>query len=316
VNGAGTLPSPTEQFSTSVFLQDIERTAAAIQAPYSDAATRAAVAAYTSSFHKGAVLWRATSRPGDALNYRFYERQPSDTIGAAIKAGLLDPDSMAVRLASGWSSLYQNSTELCDFDSEVGLCKTWIYLGGMRPLGEILDAPVVPEAARRRHSQLQDLGLAVVRHVAVDHLHGTMNVYFAVRGPITEAKCRQFVSLAHGDQPSLSVFADMNRYMAPRRFTFSVTANIDDGAIERVGFYALRLPEGEFPAIGPRLTEFFAIAPSRDDEEMNAVAWSFGRDGSNYIKAERSYTGRLVQLMREWNSPMTVVSADTQAAAQ
>jgi 4-hydroxyphenylpyruvate 3-dimethylallyltransferase len=310
------LQRPLHQFSASVFLQDIERTATAIQAPYSPSATKAAVAAYAASFHEGAVLWRATSRPGDALNYRFYERRPTDTVGTAIKAGLLSPDSGAVRLVSGWSSLYQNSTELCDFDSEVGLSKTWIYLGGMRPLSEILGAPAVPETARRRYSEFQDLGLAVVRHVAVDYLQGTMNIYFAAPGPITETQCRQFVSLAHGEQPSPPVFADMSRYMAPSRYTFSVTMNMDDGTVKRVGFYALKLPEGEFPVIGSRLTKFFATAPSRDNEEMNAVAWSFGPHGRNYLKGERSYSGHLVELMREWSSPMTDVSAGTQAVTR
>ena len=35
----------------------------------------------------------------------------------------------------------------------------------------------------------------------------------------------------------------------------------------------------QFPAIGERLATFFRSAPSRDGEEMNAVAWSFGQDG-------------------------------------
>jgi len=47
------------------------------------------------------------------------------------------------------------------------------------------------------------------------------------------------------------------------------------GAVERVGFYALKLSLGEFPTIvDDRLSRFFETAPSYDDEEeMNDVAW-------------------------------------------
>lgn len=77
---------------------------------------------------------------------------------------------------------------------------------------------------------------------------------------------------------------------------------VGNGDIQRVGFYALKLRTGQFPAIGQRLVTFFRSAPSREEEEMNAVAWSFGRGGNDYIKAERSYCGRLVALMKTWNS--------------
>ncbi|MEU5867111.1 aromatic prenyltransferase [Nonomuraea sp. NPDC047529] len=81
--------------------------------------------------------------------------------------------------------------------------------------------------------------------------------------------------------------------------------SVPDGRIRRVGFYALKLPADRFPTIDERLTTFFRSAPSRDEEEMNAIAWSFGPGGNDYVKAERSYTGRLVELMKTWNSPMT-----------
>jgi 4-hydroxyphenylpyruvate 3-dimethylallyltransferase len=97
----------------------------------------------------------------------------------------------------------------------------------------------------------------------------------------------------------------MTAFTAPDGHTFSVTLRIATGEVERVGFYALRLPAGRFPHIGDRLAAFFRGAPSYDQEEMNAIAWSFGEGGSRYLKAERSYCGRLVALMREWSSPMT-----------
>ena len=86
--------------------------------------TRAVIEAYSQSFHEGAVLWRATSRQGDALNFRFYARGPIDTVGIAIKAGLLEPDNALANLVTTWSSLYDGVPEQsCDFDAQKGLAK-------------------------------------------------------------------------------------------------------------------------------------------------------------------------------------------------
>ncbi|GHD76322.1 hypothetical protein GCM10010317_092620 [Streptomyces mirabilis] len=35
---------------------------------------------------------------------------------------------------------------------------------------------------------------------------------------------------------------------------------------------------------------------------MNAVAWSFGSGSGTYIKAERSYCGDLISLIKGWNT--------------
>lgn len=100
----------------------------------------------------------------------------------------------------------------------------------------------------------------------------------------------------------------MEKFTPPDGYTFSVPMAVGDGEMHRVRFYALKLPAARFPAVGERLATFFQLAPSHDDEEMNAVAWSFGPDAKNYIKAERSYCGRLVALMKTSNSPMTEAS--------
>jgi hypothetical protein len=95
---------------------------------------------------------------------------------------------------------------------------------------------------------------------------------------------------------------EMTEYISPGAYTFSVTISPAAGAIERVGFYALKLPAGRFPAIGDRLTRFFSEAPSYDREDMNAVACSLGNGQDTYIKAERSYCGDLVPLLKGWNT--------------
>ncbi|MFJ6893978.1 aromatic prenyltransferase [Streptomyces hokutonensis] len=85
-------------------------------------------------------------------------------------------------------------------------------------------------------------------------------------------------------------------------YTFAVTISPATGWVERTAFYALKLSEGQFPTIGGRLATFFETAPSCDIEDMNAVAWSFGSRSGTYIKAERSYCGDLISLIKGWNT--------------
>ena len=264
---------PSFQFSPAQFLRDMKVTADAIGAAYSEPVTRTALRAYAGSFNSGAVLWRTTDKPGDALNNRFYERRPTDSVATAIRAGLLDPGNTMTGLISSWSSRYRGaSTELCDFDAEHGFAKTWVYLGGTRPVEHVLGAPGVSWALRRHERRFRALGLSSVRHVAVDYRANTANLYFRTSARITWKQIERLISLAYGKPPEASVFSDMQRFTPSDGYTFSVTMAVSNGEIQRVGFYALKLPAGQFPAIGERLATFFRSAPSRDDEEMNAVA--------------------------------------------
>ncbi|KAG4437220.1 hypothetical protein IFR05_007309 [Cadophora sp. M221] len=292
-----------EVFSPERFLEDTKRTAEAIGAPYSEAATKAVLEAYAQSFKDGAVLWRATNRPGDALNFRFYERRPVDTVSIAVKAGFIEKDNIMGTLITSWSSLYTGDgtpEQSCDFDAGTGLTKAWVYMGGMRPIDDILNAEHVPESLKKHGPTFHGLGLELVRHVAVDYYSGTVNIYFRAPGPLNVEQASRFVALA--DCPPLpeAEVMEMRKFLNPTGFTFAVTIKLSTGSISRVGFYALKLPIGSFPEIGSRLATFFSTAPSHDTEEMNAIAWSFGPGGKRYIKAERSYCGRLVPLLRDW----------------
>lgn len=296
------------RFSPEQFLVDAKVAADAIGAPFSEKVTRGVLDAYPKEFRDGAVLWRTTDRPGAPLNYRFYERRPSDSVGTAVRAGLLDAGHPMIGLISSWSSLYGDvSTELADFDAERGIAKTWVFLGGRRPVGEVLRAPDVPEVFRRHEERFRALGLTSVRHVAVDYHSNTANLYFRTSRRITQDVAGDLVSLAGGNAPSPELVADMVEFTPRDGHTVNVTMRASDGEIERIGIYALKLPKGRYPALNDRLATFFRTSPSRDDEEMNAVAWSFGRGGRDYVKAEHSYSGGLVALMASWNSPMTAV---------
>ncbi|MFH8625934.1 aromatic prenyltransferase [Streptomyces vietnamensis] len=292
-----------QQFSASRFLEDVRTTAEAIGAPYSEAATRAVLEAYGPAFAEGAVLWRATDRSDDGLNYRFYARRPMDTVTVARRAGFIAADDPLGDLVQAWNTLYDGTPEQsCDFDAARGLTKTWLYLGGTRPLDDVLGVAAVPDPVREHGPRFHQLGLEYVRHVCVDYSHGTVNLYFRARGPLTEAQCRSFTELAGADAPDEHLYGEMTRFLSQGAYTFSVTLSPVDGTIERVAFYALKLPDGSRPTVGARLTTFFETAPSYDPEEMNAVAWSFGAGSGTYLKAERSHCGDLVSLIKGWNT--------------
>jgi len=151
-----------------------------------------------------------------------------------------------------------------------------------RPVDDVLGVGGVPSLVRERGPAFHRMALDHVRHVAVDYHRGTVNVCFSAPGPISEAQCARCTALAG--------------------YTFAVTISPATGWVERTAFYALKLSEGQFPTIGGRLATFFETAPSYDIEDVNAVAWSFGSRSGTYIKAERSYCGDLISLIKGWNT--------------
>lgn len=275
-------------------------------APYSRSNTIAVLEAYDLSFREGAVLWRTTNRPWDALNYRFYSRRPTDLIRIAVNAGFIKSDNSLARLLQAWSSPYDGRTpeQSCDFDAAKGLTKAWVYMAGFRHLDEILGVDSVPESIRQHANIFRELDLQLVRHVAVDFHSDTVNLYFRVVGPLSKNRAAAFTKLVGASPPEHSDFLDMCNFLDPTGFTFAVTIAFNTGDIERVAFYALGLPSVP-REIGDRLAAFFKEVPSYDAEEFIALAWSYGAGGKNYVKAEKSYCGELVPLLRDWKSNLT-----------
>ncbi|KAG6994063.1 hypothetical protein G7Y79_00047g082890 [Physcia stellaris] len=98
----------------------------------------------------------------------------------------------------------------------------------------------------------------------------------------------------------------MQRFLSPEGFTFAVTLDVGTGTIKRVAFYALGLPLDTFPqGMDGRLKIFFDEVPSRDAELFTAIAWSFGKSDESYVKAEKSYCGGVVPILKEWKSTLT-----------
>jgi hypothetical protein len=291
-------------FSEERFLNDVRKTAAAINAPYSEHAVLEVLKAFKECLTDEAVIWRTTSRPNDKLNYRISIRSGLDTVALAIKAGFVKPDNHLARLIKSWSSLYNGDTEHgCDFDAALaGVAKTWVNLKTLRPVDDVLNADLVPDVVRAHGPTFHSLGLKVVRFVAADYHGNTINLYFRAPGPVTKDQAAKLVNLAQCPPPTEEEFEDMRTYLNPDGFPFATTIEYATGIIRRVAFYALDIPEGKTPTtVNDRMRKFFDIAPSYDRKICRIVAWSFGMGGSKYLKAESSYVGEsgdLLKIMR------------------
>ncbi|KAI0814245.1 prenyltransferase-like protein [Xylaria sp. FL0064] len=287
-------------FASGQFVTDYKKTADLLGAPYSEDILQATLTNFPGLFEQGSVSWRATSRENDQLNYRFYIPSNVDTISLAAKAGYIDPNQPMARLAKSWSNLFNGEpAEWCDFDSESGLAKTWILLKGLRSVDDLLDADAVPESTRAHRETFHKLGLKYCHFVAVDHHSGSLNLYFTVPGPITEAQAAAYTALAGASPPTVEEFADMRKYVPEHRFAFAVTIQGDTGKIKRVSIYALNIPEGPLPATcNDRLHRFFAEAPCYDKQQTRTIGWSYGNGNSKYMKGEASYTGELQNFVK------------------
>jgi hypothetical protein len=293
-------------FSSTQFLTDFKKTASAIDAPYSEPSIQKALAIFEKCFSEGGVILRTTNRPKDVLNYRFYLRERIDTVSIATKAGYIEAGNPIGKLATCWSALWEGNTQQwCDFHPETGLAKTWIYLKGIRPVDDILNAVEVPDSVRAHGPTFHELGLERVRFLAVDYAGSTMNLYFTAPGPVTEEQAAKYTKLAQCDPPTEQEFRDMKAFLSPKGFAFAVTMKYDTGAITRVAFYALSLPGKDLPSVDERVKKFFEVAPNYDKERTRVVAWSFGVGGKKYMKCESSYTGEFSTLLKDVGAPLS-----------
>ncbi|MEV7387080.1 aromatic prenyltransferase [Streptomyces sp. NPDC091215] len=292
---------PTEQeFDSERFRADVRATAAGIGAPIAHHITDTVLDVFRDNFAQGATLWKTTSQPGDQLSYRFFSRLKMDTVGLAVEAGLLDAGHPTVPVVAAWSGLYDGApVQSGDFDAGRGLAKTWVYFGGLRPAEDILSVPALPQPVQARLKDFLALGLAHIRFAAVDWRHHSANVYFRGQGPLDTAQFARIHALAGSPPPAGDLVAEVLAYV-PEDYCVAITLDLHTGGIERVCFYALKVPKNALPRIPERIARFLEVAPSHDPEECNVIGWSFGRSG-DYVKAERSYTGNMAEILAGWN---------------
>nr|2XM5_A Chain A, CLOQ [Streptomyces roseochromogenus subsp. oscitans] len=289
-----------QEFDCERFRADIRATAAAIGAPIAHRLTDTVLEAFRDNFAQGATLWKTTSQPGDQLSYRFFSRLKMDTVSRAIDAGLLDAAHPTLAVVDAWSSLYGGApVQSGDFDAGRGMAKTWLYFGGLRPAEDILTVPALPASVQARLKDFLALGLAHVRFAAVDWRHHSANVYFRGKGPLDTVQFARIHALSGSTPPAAHVVEEVLAYM-PEDYSVAITLDLHSGDIERVCFYALKVPKNALPRIPTRIARFLEVAPSHDVEECNVIGWSFGRSG-DYVKAERSYTGNMAEILAGWN---------------
>ncbi|MGI5119223.1 aromatic prenyltransferase [Marinactinospora thermotolerans] len=294
---------PPNAFSPSRFIKDVQGTATSIGAAFDQERTRRVIDAYEQSFSTGAVLWKTTSRAGDALSYRFYSREPTDTVEIAARAGFIDVRSPLVPLVTSLSAMNGGAAlQSCDFDADRGLAKCWVFLGGMLRLEEVLAVDHMPEALRRQEAALAGRGLEFVRHVSVDFRHQTVNLYFGVLGRFRAGQQAAVAELVHSPPADAALVEEIGGYMREEHYLAALTWSADTGCFERACFYAPHIPEGRIPDVGPRLAGFLRDAPSYDPTDVHIVGWSFGAGGTSYVKGERSYCGDLAGLLRDWRA--------------
>lgn len=297
----------TSDFHPSVFKKDVTSLCSSLKAPYSETILDKVLTAYEPNFHRGAVLWKATSRPEDGIAFRFYERKKVDVVEPAIKANLLAPNHPMIPLIKSWANISPRAISSCDFDPATGLSKTWVWLGGRLSLEALLAAAHVPEPIRALEQKFKAVGLDTVRHAAVDWRTLTINIYFWVKGQINSELANDLLSLSRGGPLTRSELEEIKSFLVPEGFTFATTIKAETGDIKRVAIYALRLDAKRLPKTGERLSTFFTDAKSHDQRDINIVAWSFGggdKGTADYIKGERSYSGELEDVLAGWGSPM------------
>lgn len=289
-----------QSFDRERFRADVRTTAAAIGAPVAPQITDTVLDTFRDEFSQGATLWKTTSRPGDDLAYRFFSRVKTDTVRHAIDAGLLDAANPMVTVVGAWSNLYGGTpVQSGDFDAGSGLAKTWLYFGGLRPAEDILTVPSLTAAVQGRLKDFLALNLKHIRFAAVDWRHHSANIYFRGKGPLDTSQFAHIHALAGGVPPTGDLVSEVLSYV-PEDYCVAVSLDLRTGAVERVCFYALKIPKNAMPRIPDRIATFFKSAPSYDEDECNVIGWSFGRSG-DYIKAERSYTGNMAQVLGQWN---------------
>ncbi|KAJ5312366.1 secondary metabolism biosynthetic enzyme [Penicillium antarcticum] len=289
----------TPVYSRSEFLNDIKKIANATNAAYSESSTVAVLNVFEDYFRNEVIIFRATDRPGDALNYRLFIHKNVDTLSMAKEGKLLDPEHQMLTPLEIWCSLYQNEPQQwCDFDANAGLVKTWLHLVALRPVKELLTAPGIPSTLQSHLPTLQGLGFNMVWFVSVDYHKNTLNIYFLVQGDLSKDQADQITGLAGSEPPTKTEFEDIQKLIDPRGYFVAVTMRYPEATIPRVAFYALNLLPDQVPIKEGPLRQFLDVCPSYDERPAAVLAWSFGQGGDTYKKLELGYAGEFGDSMR------------------
>ena len=294
-------------FSVTRFVSDLERITTSIGAPYSQKQVQEVLETFGDNLANGAVVMRATDRPGDPVNFWAGEYNRTDTISLAVDASIISPTHPSILLLRSWFYMYDNEPEAStDFDTARGLAKTWIYFMRLRPVDEILRVEHVPESFRNHIDKFKLIGARLVYHVAVSYKSTAVNLYLNIPTELTPERCAHIIQtlLPSCSPPTASELEQIMKCVRPNAPTaFAVTMSYPSGTIERLCFYAFMVPKelALSIGIGQRLEHFLKETPCYDENEVINFGWSFGRQGERYLKMDIAYCGGFSDLLGKLN---------------
>ena len=174
-----------------------------------------------------------------------------------------------------------------------------MYQNRLRPLYNVLNQESVPQTIRQHEDKLEGLGLNLVPHVSIDFHSDTVNLYFSLDGPLTDAQAKDYIQLSDSTAPSSEEIKTIQTFIPNSVFVFAVTITVTTWIIERIAICAVGLPENATPPVTERVRTFLDVAPYYDAEVFRVFGWSFGK-GGRYGKMEKSYCGNLQEVIGRW----------------
>src|SRR6185369_6123447 len=283
-------------YEPSRFLRDLNRTAAAVGAPFDEARVRRSLEVFDTEFSRQVVQLKVTSESGGALFYRFFMGS-FDLVETAFRYGLIGWEATRGPLGALQHQLLEAFPQAApaglDFNSGVGLAKSWTFLGRRR-WADLLHVAAFPRSMRAASDLLDRLSLDTIFFVACDFQHESVNVYSLLDGgQLDPGWLRRLLVEMAGPREVSAGPARLLDALA-NGATLGMTFSWNNDEMLRWALYGLNVPylsetaRVALPTLPPRLRTFLAHAPTLSLDPQVNVAWSFGRAGF-YMKLEKSY---------------------------
>jgi hypothetical protein len=110
-------------------------------------------------------------------------------------------DNGLLSLVQSWLSVCgEEGQQLADFDVTRELVKFWVFLGSMRPVGEVLGILGLPACITGHQYMFEYLIPTHLRYVAVDLERRPINLYFRTTQQLTREDVNEYVTIS-GENP-------------------------------------------------------------------------------------------------------------------
>lgn len=292
-------------FVEARFLEDIRKGSEEMGAPYDEEAVRGVINAYGDLMYDAAIQMRGSSRAGVPLLFRVITSTQADTIDIALGRGWLHPDDPLVVLAAAARGHFDGLPfELPEFSVDRGCDAVFMYLGGVRPAGEVLGVPGMPAAIRAHGDEFRARGLDQVVVVHFQFTRQRVSLFFLAQGPLSRKALDDLVALCGAPPPSDAAYRDIIGVLRDSGYYFTVVMDYNTGKIVKIELHLLfpvKLPDDmQIPEVGENLATFWDI-PSYESEDSDVLSYCFGDTSSGEVLALRGYCGGLRSLLRHWN---------------